>query len=102
MVALCELVDCVPTQPLPKGISESDFDLGDWSEDRWAWRLEDVQPLPEPIPCRGAMSVWTPPDHIVEAVRAALKLPPGAERPNPRILRLPLTDAADYQGTLEI
>lgn len=27
----------------------------------WCWLLEDVRPLAEPIPCRGAQGLWTPP-----------------------------------------
>jgi activating signal cointegrator 1 len=38
-------------------------DFGDFSAGRYAWRLEDVKALPEPIPARGQQGLWdwTPP-----------------------------------------
>ena len=72
VLALTDLEDCVPTCPQPASLSESDLDTGDWSWDRWAWRLTNIRPLPEPISCRGQMSVWTPPKDILHAVRAAV------------------------------
>lgn len=37
--------------------------LGDYSFGRWVWLLEDIEPLPEPIPARGRQRIWhwTPP-----------------------------------------
>lgn len=32
-----------------------------WGEhDVWHWQLENVHPLPEPIPIKGALGLWTP------------------------------------------
>ena len=35
-----------------------DDGLGDYSAGRWVWMLEDVEPLPEPIPARGFQGFW--------------------------------------------
>ena len=106
IVALCNLTGCVPTQPLPEGLTESDYDLGDWSEDRWAWKLTDIQPLDQPVPCRGAMSVWTPSSETMEAVCAALNRTqppnPGSFQEREQGLRLPQSNAAATQSKFQI
>ncbi len=33
--------------------------------------LANPRPLPEPIPCRGALGLWTVPDHIVAQIEVA-------------------------------
>lgn len=37
--------------------------FGDYTPGRWAWKIEDVELLPEPVPARGALGLWawTPP-----------------------------------------
>ena len=32
---------------------------GDWTPGRWAWQLDDVDVLPEPIPATGRQGWWT-------------------------------------------
>jgi hypothetical protein len=32
--------------------------FGDYRPDRFAWRIEDVQRLPEPIPAKGWLGLW--------------------------------------------
>lgn len=32
--------------------------FGDYSKGRYAWFLGNVQPLPEPVPARGALGLW--------------------------------------------
>ena len=39
-------------------ISEEEYLFGDWRQGRYAWRLDDVQPLPEPVPARGMQGLW--------------------------------------------
>lgn len=36
----------------------SDRPFGDYRVGRWAWLLEDVEPLAEPVPARGRQRVW--------------------------------------------
>lgn len=43
---------------------------GDFTPGRWAWILQDVRPLPEPIPCRGAQGLWTVPATAVDLLTA--------------------------------
>lgn len=41
---------------------------------RWAmagqyhWRLSNVRRLPRPVPCRGALGLWTPPEDVTAQV----------------------------------
>ena len=34
------------------------FAYGDYSEGRYAWMLANVDPLPTPIPAKGALGLW--------------------------------------------
>jgi hypothetical protein len=38
----------------------------------WHWELADVRPLAEPVPCKGALSLWRLPKDVDAAVRAQL------------------------------
>lgn len=49
--------------PLHVGIGESFADhegaFGNYTAGRWAWLLTDIQRLPEPVPARGSLGLWT-------------------------------------------
>lgn len=48
-----------------------------WAQrNRWHWVLSGVRPLPEPVPCRGALGLWRLPEDVEEAVRAQLEVTP--------------------------
>lgn len=55
-VGLCivTLVDCVPTWKIPP--EERVF--GDFSDGRFAWKLENVRLFDEPIPAKGMQGLW--------------------------------------------
>lgn len=46
--------------------------FGNYEPNRWGWVLTNVRPLPEPIPCRGSLSLWEVPEEIVDQIRTAL------------------------------
>lgn len=65
VVATARLVEVVPTthdgaDRLREALARNELDivLGDYSRDRFAWLLDDIQALPEPIPARGALGLW--------------------------------------------
>lgn len=75
ILCTCNLVDCVPTdqfrvclrEDIPhhrerdsrwQWISHEEGMFGDYSEGRFGWLLEDIEPLPEPIPARGFQQLW--------------------------------------------
>lgn len=58
VVATARLVDCVPTEDVFYQLSAIERMYGDYSPGRWAWFLDEVQALPEPIPAKGALGLW--------------------------------------------
>jgi activating signal cointegrator 1 len=70
IVALVELVDCVPTAGVrvngggPKyadwvhELSDQERAFGDYTPGRYGWILDKVRPLPVPIPARGMPGLW--------------------------------------------
>jgi len=63
IVARAELKACIPTSiDYAHAVYEDDpaeYSFGDFSEGRYAWVLENVMALPEPIPARGGQGLWT-------------------------------------------
>ena len=46
----------------------------DWSA--WGqchWLLDNVRPLPDPVPCKGMLGLWRLPDEVEKAVREQLE-----------------------------
>jgi activating signal cointegrator 1 len=79
IVARAELVDCVRTdtwegqdhingRPLERLV-------GNFARGRWAWILEDIKGLAEPIPVRGGLGIWIVPEETAALVRSASTLP---------------------------
>lgn len=68
VLATCRLVDVVPTEVVAcrhnvfsvslTPISAQEEAFGDYSPGHFAWILEDIKPLLEPIPAKGALSLW--------------------------------------------
>jgi hypothetical protein len=40
--------------------------------DVWHWKLASVRPLPEPVPCKGALGLWRLPEDVERAVTEQL------------------------------
>jgi hypothetical protein len=60
VVGVGRLVRCeVMTEELIAQQSEIELAFGGWVPGRWAWFLEDMIPLHEPVPLRGRQWVWT-------------------------------------------
>lgn len=50
-----------------------DLPCGPWAaRGQYHWRLANVRALPEPVPCKGALGLWTLPDDVEAAVAAQL------------------------------
>ena len=41
-----------------------------WAFGPYVWELQDLQQLPDPVPCLGAQGLWKLPDDVFELVRA--------------------------------
>ncbi len=68
IVCTCRLVDCLPMEATgclpgvfedyPELDTRQEREFGDYSPGRWAWILEDVKRLPEPVPAKGKQGLW--------------------------------------------
>jgi hypothetical protein len=64
VIAIANLIDCRHTTPdlidgdWIRGLSDQEDAFGDFSPGRYGWRLQIVTVFPEPIPARGALSLW--------------------------------------------
>jgi hypothetical protein len=67
VLAVAEIVEVCGWQ------GRSNCDCGEWAVPFQAhWRLADVRPLAEPVPCKGALGLWTLPDDVEAAVVAQM------------------------------
>lgn len=64
-LASCELMD----QALIESQDEDELAFGDWRPGRYAWRIEQVIRLPEPIPLKGRQGMWTLSEDVASLVR---------------------------------
>jgi len=62
MVAIVRLIHVVPTKDkrllASAGVDPRELSVGDWSDDRFAWRLEVLRRLHRPIPIEGKQRFW--------------------------------------------
>ena len=58
--ALLAVVTLVDIQRIPQGNipDEPERTFGDYAPGRFAWIIEDVRPLPEPVPAKGRLGLW--------------------------------------------
>jgi hypothetical protein len=66
IVAVVELVDCIPTTDLLIAglVGHMEHSLGDYSPDRFGWLLRPVVTLAEPIPICGRQALFNVPDSL--------------------------------------
>ena len=62
VVAICRLADVRRTEDVSPELSGLERHLGDYTPGRFAWFLEDIEPLAEPVPARGAQGLWEWPE----------------------------------------
>jgi hypothetical protein len=56
-VAIAELVEIYPTARIRDTLSLQERDFGDYSSNRFAWQLENIQAI-ESVPARGYQGIW--------------------------------------------
>lgn len=48
--------------------------VGNWEEGRYAWKLENIRPIAQPVPCKGAQGLRTIKDPaVLEAIEQQLR-----------------------------
>lgn len=60
ILCTARLIDCTPmTETNISAIrSTLEYAFGDYAPGRYMWKLDNVKPLPEPIPYKGALGLW--------------------------------------------
>jgi hypothetical protein len=58
IIAICELTSCRQTDTLVNELSPEEMELGDYAPGRYAFRLENVRQLKQPVPVRGSLGFW--------------------------------------------
>ena len=68
IVAVAALMGCHRTEDVRESLSEAERDVGDFSDGRYAWKLEGVSKLVKPVPLRGHQGLWNLKPDEIEAV----------------------------------
>lgn len=73
VVAVCRLTAVLDTSDAwSNRLSPTERAFGDYGPSRYGWVLEDVTRLPSPVPCRGALGLWSlPRDVAIRVLDAA-------------------------------
>ena len=61
IICKCKLVDCIKIdKTFKEKISKNrkEYKLGNYKERRYAWILEDIEKLSEPIKAKGKLNIW--------------------------------------------
>jgi hypothetical protein len=67
IVCVCDLTECRQTETLAPTLSEVEEQWGDYSPGRYAFRLENLRLLREPVSAIGHLGFWPVPwDEAVE------------------------------------
>jgi hypothetical protein len=80
IVAIARLAHVAPTEVFGSSdlltIAEAgrEFAFGDFSEGRFGWVLQNVRPLKEPVPCKGALGLWAVSQDVLKAVARQVSL----------------------------
>jgi hypothetical protein len=93
VVATCHLANCLPVEVVDNSrnvwgvslppLSEQERAFGNYDRGRFAWILEDIKPLPEPLPARGAFGLWEwePPQEVRDSLEGNQNLPAQGSEP---------------------
>lgn len=68
IIATAQLIGCRRTEDVAHQLDENELSYGDYTPGRWAWFLTDIRRLSQPVPCKGALSLWTVPEDIAACV----------------------------------
>ncbi len=69
LIGIVNILDCFPADDLePSHHRSDDFQCGDFSTGRFAWRRSTYRLFDKPIPYRGAQGIFNVPDDLVPGV----------------------------------
>ncbi len=74
-IALCDLTDCIQmTAEFIEQQSETEILCGDWQVGRYAWKLENIQPITEPFAVKGKQGLFNIPLTNIQAQKELTEL----------------------------
>ena len=90
-IAICDLTDCVEMTPeFIAQQSQTEILCGDWQPGRYAWKLENIQPITEPFAVKGKQGLFNIPSTNLECyLKKSTPLSKKTEDKNSDLLSLP-------------
>lgn len=79
IIAVVSVTGCYRTESVRDNLDGMELILGNYGDGRYAWRLEGLWRLQQPIPCRGSLGLWEVPVDVraqLIAERLLNELPP--------------------------
>ncbi len=74
-IALCDLTDCIQmTAEFIAQQSRTEILCGDWQVGRYAWKLENIQPITEPFAVKGKQGLFNIPLTTIQAQKELTEL----------------------------
>lgn len=70
IIGTAYVMGCRVTTDIVSQIGAREQSFGDYGPNRFAWFLTDAYRLEQPIPCKGALGLWTVPPDIVTQLEA--------------------------------
>lgn len=59
--------------PFVSKLSEQEKRWGDYSPNRFAWKLDEAIGFAEPIPCKGALGLWPVPSEVIAECKKQMR-----------------------------
>ena len=72
VIAVVNVMSFYPTEDL-RGLDGVELAFGDYGPKRFGWFLQNVRPLAKPVPCRGALGIWSLPAEVERQVAEQLR-----------------------------
>ncbi len=73
IVGVCDLTACYQTATLAPTLSYVEDHWGDYAPGRFAFKIENVRILSEPVPVKGMLGIWNVPHDVAEKVLSNLR-----------------------------
>ena len=77
IICKCNLVDCIyMTKEYVENMKKNnhqEYICGKYEEGRYAWILESIKPLDNPIKAKGHLSIWNYEENDKENIRRTIK-----------------------------
>ena len=69
IIGIAHIVDVLSTNRFLPSAQEAQY--GDYSSDRWAWKLDGIFRLVHPVECSGKLGLWTVPSEAEISIAGA-------------------------------